>query len=166
MTREDSFRRGLRIGLGFAIPGFVLAVSFGVLARSLGWGVVAPIVSSIVVFSGSAQFAIAEVRGVDRAHLPVVGADHDRVEVAKGLRPDLRQVVAVFVAMRRAIEVGAGVGDDLDLRDLEFRARCVDLARTLAAEVIADARGREAEQWILVTDDIDEAVELLVKYTS
>lgn len=63
MTREDSFRRGLRIGLGFAIPGFVLAVSFGVLARSLGWGVVAPIVSSIVVFSGSAQFAIANVLG-------------------------------------------------------------------------------------------------------
>ena len=63
MTREDSFRRGLRIGLGFAVPGFVLAVSFGVLARSLGWGVVAPIVSSIVVFSGSAQFAIADVLG-------------------------------------------------------------------------------------------------------
>ena len=63
MTREDSFRQGLRIGLGFAIPGFVLAVSFGVLARSLGWGVAAPIVSSIVVFSGSAQFAIANVLG-------------------------------------------------------------------------------------------------------
>jgi predicted Rossmann-fold nucleotide-binding protein len=28
------------------------------------------------------------------------------------------------------------------------------------------AAGREAEQWILVTDDIDEAIELLVKYTS
>jgi hypothetical protein len=26
------------------------------------------------------------------------------------------------------------------------------------------ARGREAEQWILVTDDIDEAVALLRKY--
>jgi 4-azaleucine resistance transporter AzlC len=63
VTREDSFRRGLRIGLGFAIPGFVLAVSFGVLARDLGWGAVAPIVSSIVVFSGSAQFAIANVLG-------------------------------------------------------------------------------------------------------
>jgi 4-azaleucine resistance transporter AzlC len=63
VTREASFRRGLRIGLGFAVPGFVLAVSFGVLARSLGWGVAAPIVSSIVVFSGSAQFAIANVLG-------------------------------------------------------------------------------------------------------
>jgi 4-azaleucine resistance transporter AzlC len=63
VTREDSFRTGLRIGLGFAVPGFVLAVSFGVLAQDLGWGVVAPIVSSIVVFSGSAQFAIANVLG-------------------------------------------------------------------------------------------------------
>ena len=26
------------------------------------------------------------------------------------------------------------------------------------------AAGREAEQWILVTDDVDEAIELLVKY--
>lgn len=47
----------------FALPGFVLAVSFGVLARELGWGMIAPIVSSIVVFSGSAQFAIANVLG-------------------------------------------------------------------------------------------------------
>ncbi len=38
-------------------------MSFGVLARELGWGMVAPIVSSIVVFSGSAQFAIANVLG-------------------------------------------------------------------------------------------------------
>lgn len=60
---SDSFRAGLRVGLGFALPGFVLAVSFGVLAQDLGWGIVAPIVSSIVVFSGSAQFAIANVLG-------------------------------------------------------------------------------------------------------
>ena len=63
MTRDDSFRDGIRIGIGFALPGFVLAVSFGVLARDLGWGVVAPIVASIIVFSGSAQFAIANVLG-------------------------------------------------------------------------------------------------------
>lgn len=47
----------------FALPAFVLAVSFGVLARTLGWGVVAPIVSSVFVFSGSAQFAVANVLG-------------------------------------------------------------------------------------------------------
>jgi 4-azaleucine resistance transporter AzlC len=57
------YRAGLRAGAAFALPTFVLAVSFGVLARQLGWGVVAPIVSSAVVFSGSAQFAIADVLG-------------------------------------------------------------------------------------------------------
>jgi 4-azaleucine resistance transporter AzlC len=58
-----SFRRGLRAGLVFALPTFVLAVSFGVLARTLGWGVLAPIVFSAVGFSGSAQFAVADVLG-------------------------------------------------------------------------------------------------------
>jgi 4-azaleucine resistance transporter AzlC len=57
------YRAGLRAGAVFALPTFVLAVSFGVLARQLGWGVVAPVVASAVVFSGSAQFAIADVLG-------------------------------------------------------------------------------------------------------
>ena len=57
------YRAGLRAGAGFALPTFVLALSFGVLARQLGWGLVAPVVSSAVVFSGSAQFAIADVLG-------------------------------------------------------------------------------------------------------
>jgi 4-azaleucine resistance transporter AzlC len=39
----------------------VLGISFGVLARSLGWGTVAPIVFSMITFSGSAQFAVAAV---------------------------------------------------------------------------------------------------------
>jgi 4-azaleucine resistance transporter AzlC len=56
-------RAGLRAGLAFSLPTFVLAVSFGVLARQLGWGVVAPIVSSAIIFSGSAQFALADVLG-------------------------------------------------------------------------------------------------------
>jgi predicted branched-subunit amino acid permease len=59
--RPDSFGVGLRAGTAIAPAVFVIAVSFGVLARDLGWGVVAPIVSSVIVFSGSAQFALAEV---------------------------------------------------------------------------------------------------------
>jgi 4-azaleucine resistance transporter AzlC len=54
---------GARAGLPFALATFVLGVSFGVLARSLGWGVVAPIVFSVITFSGSAQFAVAAVLG-------------------------------------------------------------------------------------------------------
>ena len=46
---------GIRRGLPFGIAVFAIAISFGVLARPL-MGSVAPIVMSIVVFSGSAQF--------------------------------------------------------------------------------------------------------------
>ncbi|WP_051581697.1 AzlC family ABC transporter permease [Pseudonocardia acaciae] len=52
------FRAGLRIGLPLAVPSFVLAVSFGALATGSGWSAVAVIVSSLLVFSGSAQFAL------------------------------------------------------------------------------------------------------------
>lgn len=52
-----TFRDGFRAGLPLLIPVGIVGVSFGVLARSLDWGVVAPIVMSIIVYSGSAQFA-------------------------------------------------------------------------------------------------------------
>jgi predicted branched-subunit amino acid permease len=55
---EPNFAKGLRLGIGLALASFVLAVTFGAVARSAGWGVVAPIVCSLVVFSGSAQFAL------------------------------------------------------------------------------------------------------------
>jgi 4-azaleucine resistance transporter AzlC len=54
---------GARAAVPFALATFALGVSFGVLARSLGWGVVAPVVFSVIAFSGSAQFAVAAVLG-------------------------------------------------------------------------------------------------------
>jgi 4-azaleucine resistance transporter AzlC len=48
-------RAGIRRGVPFGIAVFLIAVSFGVLARPV-MGTVAPIVMSIVLFSGSAQF--------------------------------------------------------------------------------------------------------------
>src|ERR687893_523448 len=54
---------GARASVPFVLATLVLGISFGVLARSLGWGVVAPTVFSIVAFSGSAQFAVAAVLG-------------------------------------------------------------------------------------------------------
>ena len=54
---------GARAGLPFALATFVLGISFGVLARSLGWGMVAPIIFSLITFSGSAQFAVVAVLG-------------------------------------------------------------------------------------------------------
>ena len=54
---------GTRAGLPFALVTGVVAISFGVLARSLGWGVLAPVVFSVFTFSASAQFAVAAVLG-------------------------------------------------------------------------------------------------------
>jgi 4-azaleucine resistance transporter AzlC len=39
------------------LPTLLVGISFGVAAEALGWGVVAPVVMSVIVFSGSAQFA-------------------------------------------------------------------------------------------------------------
>ena len=52
----------------------MLAVSFGVLARTLGWGLIAPIVFSAVVFSGSAQFAVADVLGAGGSAVAAITA--------------------------------------------------------------------------------------------
>ena len=49
------FRAGVRRGLPFGIAVFAIAFSYGVLARPV-MGTIAPIVMSVVVFSGAAQF--------------------------------------------------------------------------------------------------------------
>jgi 4-azaleucine resistance transporter AzlC len=54
----DDFRAGLRRSVGLAASTFVLGLTFGALARAHGWGLGAPIVASIAIFSGSAQFAL------------------------------------------------------------------------------------------------------------
>ena len=51
---------GIRRGMPFGVAVFAISVSFGVLARPL-MGLVAPIVMSIVVFSGAAQFGALAV---------------------------------------------------------------------------------------------------------
>src|SRR5215216_7724075 len=61
---------GGRAGFPFALATLVLGISFGVLARSLGWGTLAPIVFSVVAFSGSAQFAVASVLGSGGGAIP------------------------------------------------------------------------------------------------
>ena len=59
----EGYIAGARTGLPFALVVFVVAISFGVLARSLGWGVLAPIAFSVTTFSVTAQFAVAAVMG-------------------------------------------------------------------------------------------------------
>ena len=52
---RPQLQAGIRRGLPFGVAVFAIAVSFGVLARPV-MGSIAPIVMSIVVFSGAAQF--------------------------------------------------------------------------------------------------------------
>lgn len=57
-TPRQRFVSGVQVGTGMAFAGFVLALTFGALARSQGWGVLTTIVCSVIVFSGTAQFAL------------------------------------------------------------------------------------------------------------
>lgn len=56
-----SFRAGLRAGIPFGIVSAVLSLSFGVLARQVGFSAVGAIVMSAIVFAGSAQFAAVSI---------------------------------------------------------------------------------------------------------
>ncbi|MFZ0088394.1 MAG: AzlC family ABC transporter permease, partial [Solirubrobacteraceae bacterium] len=55
---SDDVRTGLRRSAGLAGSTFVLGATFGALARGHSWGLAAPVVASLAIFSGSAQFAL------------------------------------------------------------------------------------------------------------
>lgn len=62
LSRDSAaLRAGARAGLPYAAAGFLLSVSFGVLARGAGFPVEAAIVMSAIVFAGSAQFAAVAI---------------------------------------------------------------------------------------------------------
>jgi 4-azaleucine resistance transporter AzlC len=58
---RESFRAGARASIPFAIVAFVLSLSFGVLAREVGFSALGAIVMSAIVFAGSAQFAAVSI---------------------------------------------------------------------------------------------------------
>jgi 4-azaleucine resistance transporter AzlC len=60
MPADSGIRAGVRAALPFVLPTLLLGVSFGVLAKPV-MGAVAPIVMSVVIFSGGAQFAALSV---------------------------------------------------------------------------------------------------------
>lgn len=68
------YMAGARAAIPFALATAVLGLSFGVLARSLGWGIAAPVTFSLIAFSGSAQFAVAAVLGTGGGALAAVSA--------------------------------------------------------------------------------------------
>jgi 4-azaleucine resistance transporter AzlC len=56
-----SWRSGLRAGVPYALAGFLLSLSFGVLARQAGFTALQAIAMSAIVFAGSAQFAALSI---------------------------------------------------------------------------------------------------------
>jgi 4-azaleucine resistance transporter AzlC len=61
VVRDPSVKAGARAVLPIAIAAAAFGVSFGILARDAGMGVVAPLAFSVTTFAGSAQFAAASV---------------------------------------------------------------------------------------------------------
>ena len=68
------YLEGLRLGVPFAIAGFLVAVSFGIVAREAGLSAVAAIVMSMIVFAGSAQFAAVAIVAAGGGVLAAIGA--------------------------------------------------------------------------------------------
>lgn len=64
----------MRAGVPYALAGFLLSLSFGVLARDAGFSVVAAIVMSAIVFAGSAQFAAVSIVAAGGGLPAAVGA--------------------------------------------------------------------------------------------
>lgn len=58
---DDSFRRGVALGLPYAAVGFLLSASFGVLATQAGFTPLQAVLTSALVFAGSAQFTALSV---------------------------------------------------------------------------------------------------------
>ncbi len=56
-----SFHRGLRLGVPFGMVGFLISLSFSVLATQAGFTTAQAIATSAIVFAGSAQFAMLSV---------------------------------------------------------------------------------------------------------
>ena len=68
------YRDGARAIAPIAVAALVFGISFGLLARSAGMGVVAPIVMSATTFAGSAQFAAASILGDAGSALAAIAA--------------------------------------------------------------------------------------------
>jgi 4-azaleucine resistance transporter AzlC len=73
-TAEDGYAAGARAALPLILPTLLIGASFGVAAASLGWGVVAPVVMSAIVFSGAAQFAVIGVLGAGGSAITAIVA--------------------------------------------------------------------------------------------
>ena len=73
-TEAASYRDGMRAVLAIAATVAFFGASFGLLARSSGLGVLAPLVMSATTFAGSAQFAVVSILGTSGGAAAAVAA--------------------------------------------------------------------------------------------
>src|SRR3954469_15476503 len=73
MHESTDIRQGLRAGLALVLPTFAIGLSFGVLAQPV-MGSLAPVLMSLAVFSGAAQFAALTVLTAGGGALAAVAA--------------------------------------------------------------------------------------------
>jgi branched chain amino acid efflux pump len=71
---RTTWREGVRAGLPYALAGFLLSLSFGVLARHAGFSAIQAIVTSFIVYAGSAQFAALAIVASGGGLAPAVAA--------------------------------------------------------------------------------------------
>lgn len=106
-VQESSFADGVRAGVPYAVAGFMLAVSFGVVAQEAGLSALAAIVFSAVVFAGSAQFAAVAIiaqGGTAGAALVAAALVNSRfLPMGAALAPSLRGGVASRAAQGQPV---------------------------------------------------------------
>jgi 4-azaleucine resistance transporter AzlC len=67
-------RQGIKLGLPVGVVVATIGVSFGVLATGAGWSGVQAIVASVLIYSGSGQFALLAVLASGGTALAAIGA--------------------------------------------------------------------------------------------
>jgi predicted branched-subunit amino acid permease len=100
----------VRAAVPLVLPTLLIGASFGVAASTVGWGVLAPVVMSAIVFSGAAQFAI----------LSVLGAGGSAVAA----------IVAASLIASRFLAIGVAIGPSM---------RGGPLRRALEGQAVVDA---------------------------
>jgi 4-azaleucine resistance transporter AzlC len=73
-ARGSGFVTGMRLGLGPGAATFVLGLAYGAAASIAGWGVIIPLVFSMLAFSGSAQFTLLTTLSAGGALAAVIAA--------------------------------------------------------------------------------------------
>jgi 4-azaleucine resistance transporter AzlC len=73
-SERASYRDGARASLPIAATVWFFGVSFGLLARTSGFGALAPIVFSATTFAGSAQFAAVSILGTSGGAAAAIAA--------------------------------------------------------------------------------------------